>query len=92
MLAIGLAVFATTWALWLVFMVRYPEQWRGHLDRLHVRLQGYGLSFPWMKRAEQGIGLKLIVAATTFLSLLCLAVVLRHPQALDTFLHHRPAP
>ena len=92
MLSIGLAIFATTWALWLVFMVRYPAQWRGHLDRLHVRLQGYGLSFPRMKRAEQGITLKVLVAATTFISLCCLAVVLRHPQALDAFLHQRPAP
>ncbi len=92
MLAISLAVFAVTWALWLTYMVRYPEQWRGHLDRLHVRLQGYGLSYPWMKRAEQGIGLKLIVAATTVLSLMCLVMVMRYPQALSTFLHQRPNP
>jgi hypothetical protein len=92
MLAISLATFATTWSLWLTYMVRYPEQWRGHLDRLHTRLRQYGLSSPAMKRAEQGITLTVLVAATTFISLCCLAIVLRHPDALSTFLHHHPTP
>ncbi len=90
MLAIGLAIFSVIWALWLCYLIRYPARWREHLDRLHSQLQGYGLSVPWMKRAEQGFALKAIVAATTVLSLLCLAVVLRHPQALNAFLHQRP--
>ena len=91
MLAIGLAIFSVVWALWLCYLIRYPARWRGHLDRLHVRLQVYGLSVPWMKRAEQGITLKVLVAATTFISLCCLAIVLRHPDALANFLHHHPA-
>jgi tellurite resistance protein TehA-like permease len=92
MLAIGLAIFSATWGLWLCYLIRYPARWRQHLDRLHVRLKGYGLSIPWMKRAEQGITLKVLVATTTFVTLFCLAIVLRHPQALDTFLHQHPTP
>jgi tellurite resistance protein TehA-like permease len=92
MLAISIAIFSVIWALWLTYLIRYPTEWRDHLDRLHVRLKGYGLSIPWMKRAEQGITLKVLIAATTVISLACLAIVLRHPDALDTFLHHRPAP
>jgi hypothetical protein len=92
MLAIGLATFSVIWAFWLTYLIRYPVQWREHLDRLHLRLKGCGLSIPWMKKAEQGITLKVLVAATTFISLCCLAIVLRHPDALSTFLHHQPAP
>lgn len=92
MFAISIAIFSVTWALWLTYLIRYPAQWRDHLDRLHVRLKGYGLSISWMKRAEQGNTLKVLVAATTFISLACLAVVLRHPNALDTFLLHHPVP
>ena len=91
MLAIGLAVFSVIWALWLCYLIRYPARWCQHLDRLHDWLRGYGLSVPWMKRAEQGFALKAIVAATTIISLLCLVIIIRHPQALD-YLHQRPSP
>ena len=92
MLAIGLAIFSLIWAFWLAFMIRYPARWHEHLDRLHEGLRGYGLSASWMKRAEQGFVVKVIVTATTLISLLCLAIVISHPQALDSFLHQRPSP
>jgi hypothetical protein len=74
------------WGLWLAYMVRYPQQWAGTIDALHVRLARHGLSLEWMKRAEKGPLLKAIVGVTTVLILTCLAVTLRHPDALSSFL------
>jgi tellurite resistance protein TehA-like permease len=91
MLAIGLAIFSATWGLWLCYLIRYPARWRQHLDRLHEGMRSYGLSFPWMKRAEQGFALKAIIATTTLISILCLVIIIRHPTALD-YLHQRPMP
>ena len=90
MLAAGIAIFTVVWALWLTYLIRYPARWRGQLDRLHHWLGNFGLSIPWMKRAEQGFALKAIVAATALISLLCLAIVIRHPQALETYLQQHP--
>jgi hypothetical protein len=53
------------------------------VDRQHQLLRSYGLSIAWVQRLEKGGALKAIVALTTFLSILCVAIILRHPSALN---------
>jgi hypothetical protein len=89
MLTWTVAIFSVAWGLWLSFIFRYPVRWSGFIDRVHLRLGAYGLSAEWMRRAEKGITLKLLVAGTTIVSLACLAILLKHPTALDYFLHPR---
>ena len=86
MLVAGLAILSVIWGLWLTYMVRYPREWGNQVDRIHSGLEPYGLSFPWMAKVEKGFALKLIVGATTVAILMSLLIVLRHPQALSTFL------
>jgi hypothetical protein len=87
MLLIGLTIFAVASALWLTYMIRYPRQWSAWIDRRHAELEAYRLSFVWMQRAEKGITLKIVVAALTVLTLMCVATLLRHPTALSDFIH-----
>jgi hypothetical protein len=89
MLSGAIAIFAIAWALWFTFMCRYPGPWSRFIDRIHVRLADCGLSFEWMRRAEKGATLKVLVAVTTVASLACLAILLKHPTALEAYLHHR---
>ena len=88
MLAGILVIFALAWGLWFAFLARYPHQWNAQIDQLHARLQRQGLSVGWMKAAEKGVALKVIVAATTILALVCLIIVLHHPTALTTYLRN----
>lgn len=83
MLAIFLAAFAVTWGLWLAYLLRYPARWRARIDRQHDFLRQRGLSNSWMQKLEKGATLKVIVGVTTFISLMCLAIMLKHPHALD---------
>jgi hypothetical protein len=86
MLTVLLTLSALAWGFWLMLMIRYPRQWAGAIDALHLRLARYGLASEWMKRFEKGLLLKTIVGLTTILILTCLAVTLRHPDALSNFL------
>jgi len=86
MLAVALCLLAFTWALWLMYMIRYPKQWAERIDGIHSWLSRHGLSFEWMKRAEKGYTLKAVVGLTVILTLCSLVVTLRHPDALSNFL------
>lgn len=90
MLEIGLALVAVVWASWFAFMIRYPQHWSSAIDAIHARLSPWGLSASWMQRAEKGHVLKFIVGATAFVTLVCLAILIRHPDALSNFIrsHH----
>ena len=83
----GVSIFSLGWALWLTYMLRYPARWSAIVDRYHKKLQAYGLSAHWMQSAEKGVALKLLVATTVLISLTCVAVLLKHPTALNDFIH-----
>lgn len=87
LLAASLAVFAYLWALWLVYMVRYPDRWSAHVDRHRQLLLSYGINLPQMHRAERGWILKTLVAFTVLITLLGSAILLQHPSALQDFWH-----
>jgi hypothetical protein len=89
MLTWAVTIFSLAWGLWLSFMCRYPARWSEFIDRLQLRLGAHGLSPEWMRSAEKGVTLKVIVAATTIASLACLAILLKHPTALEAYLHPR---
>ena len=86
MLFLILAAFAVSWALWFAYLVRYPARWRSLIDRQHEFLAQYGLSSGWMREREKGKTLKIIVGATTLLSLMCIVILAKYPHALD-YLH-----
>ena len=89
MLTWAVAIFSLAWGLWFAFMFRYPGPWARFIDRLHTRLGAHGLSSDWMRRAEKGVALKVLVAMTTIISLACLVILLKHPTALESFLRPR---
>jgi hypothetical protein len=83
MLVLILAFFALSWALWFTYLLRYPARWRARIDRLHEFLRRYGLSSEWMQQREKSGALTILVGLTTFITLMCLAVLMTHPHALD---------
>ncbi len=83
MLVLFLTGFALSWAFWLTYLLRYPARWRVRIDRLHEFLRRYGLSSQWMQEREKSGALTVLVGLTTFITLMCLAVLLTHPHALD---------
>jgi hypothetical protein len=83
MLVLILAVFAVSWALWFAYLVRYPARWRSLVDRQHEFLAHFRLSSGWMREREKGNTLRVIVGATTLLSLMCIVILLKYPHALD---------
>lgn len=85
MLTVVVAIFSVAWALWLEYLLFHPKGWDHFVDRQHDFLRSYGVSVPWMQRLEKGKCLKLMVALTTFLAIVCWAILLTQPSTiLDT--------
>jgi hypothetical protein len=85
LLAIGLAAFATAWAFWLTYMVKYPQRWSAQVERHRQLLLSWRIDLPAMHVLEKGFAIKILVAATIVITLLCVVVLLRHPTALQDF-------
>lgn len=91
LLATLLVTFATAGALWLTYMVRYPDRWSARVDRHRQLLLAMGVNLPLMHRIEKGPVIRVLVALVVVITLACVAILLRHPTALQDFwaqLHH----
>jgi uncharacterized membrane protein YadS len=87
LLAVVLGAFAILWGFWFTYMVRYPHKWSSRVDRHRQLLLSYGINLPLMHRMEKGWLLKALVGLTVVITLLAVAILMRHPTALRDFWH-----